>query len=623
MNLISVENVAVAYGVRQILEGAQFGLNRGEKVALVGPNGSGKSTLVRLILGREQPDTGRVSRMNGLKMATLDQNPEFQAGHTLLQAVLWARPDILKALNQWKKVIASEDMEQMASLQEELERMGAWQLEDQARASLKRLGFEDENRRIEGLSGGERKKLALARLFFEPAELLILDEPTNHLDVDSIEWLEERLKAFEGSVLLITHDRYFLENICTRILEIHRHRIYSFEGNYSDWLEARALRDDIEDRTQQALGSFLKRELEWVRRQPRARGTKSKSRLERFDDARQKVERSLDPLQAFQFTLAHRLGNIILEWGQLGHRFEGEWLFQNSAHKVLKGERIGIVGPNGAGKSTFLRIATSQLEPVAGHVKQGQNTVFSFLSQDRTLPVPGGTVMEQIRHFGETAPSANGRMGIMPFLERFGFSGDTWTQKAAQLSGGERARLLMACMVAQGANFLILDEPTNDLDLDSMRLLEEALIAFEGAAFIVSHDRWFLDRVATTILEIGVTNPPLITAGNFSIFKALKEASQSEAVETSKEVKAAGSRPERRKKLFGFKEQKELEEVEIMVSELELRVEALNEALVSDPSDYEACARISAELTEAKSLLDEKIQRWAELEEMKEEDLNS
>ncbi|MBW7875880.1 MAG: ABC-F family ATP-binding cassette domain-containing protein [Candidatus Cloacimonetes bacterium] len=627
MNVLSVDQVSHSYGVKPVLNQVSFGLNMGEKAGLIGANGSGKSTILRLILGLETPDKGRIHLNQQVKLAFLPQEPELDPGDTVLQAVLRTRPEIHQALKEYaelteKLALYPEDAQILQKLEQAqfvLEKMGAWELEDEARRSLKQLGITDFSRLVGGMSGGEQKKVALAALFLQPSEFLLLDEPTNHLDTQSIEWLEERLLDYTKTMLLITHDRYFLSRITSRILDLDMGKLTPFEGNYSEYLVHKATQMEVDAQTLKSTQSFLKRELEWVRRMPRARGTKSKYRLDQYDEIKSSLSFRPRPMDEFRFPMGRRLGNRILEWTNLGKQYDGKWLFRHGVHKVLAGEKIGIVGRNGAGKSTFLRCLLGEIKADEGFCEPGQNTEFAYLTQKRLLPDENLSVYQAMEDLGEAIPIGNQKLSLYSYLERFDFKGDTIHKRISRLSGGERARLLLARMVASQGNFLILDEPTNDLDLPTLRLLEEAIFEFEGSCLIVSHDRWFLDRTCNAIMEIGEDETPFYTAGNYTLYRLLKDRIREKAEEKPESQIEKGkseTRGVRVKKGLSFKEQQELKQVEEKIAEIELRLKSIGNELESG-KDYTQFQALGKEQEKLQTELSQLFDRWEALEMIK------
>ena len=627
-NILSIREIFKTYGSRQILNNLSFGMDSKAKVGLVGANGSGKSTLIKIILGLDEPDQGEVHRNKSVKFGYLSQEPKFENKGNLFEVVLSDQKKILSLLDRFEKLsmeIAEEPskLPQLEQLQLELEACDAWNVENEVRQSLALMGFKDLSRSIEGLSGGEQKKIALARLFLQKPDFMLLDEPTNHLDTLTIEWLENRLQDFDGALLLITHDRYFLQRVINKIAEIDRGILRVYDGNYDRYLESKAHQAEVEQRTRHNHMRFLQREYQWMQKMPRARGTKSKSRVQTFEKVKTELSPKIVPLEEFQFGLAHRLGDRVLEWNQLGKAYGG-WLFRNSCHKMLAKERLGITGRNGAGKSTLVKVLLGELKPDEGSVLPGSNTRFCYFDQQRIHLDPEKTVLQSFEEYGETIQTDRGRMHVKAFLERFLFNRDRLGIRIESLSGGEKARLMLARMVANPGNLMILDEPTNDLDLDTLRFLEEALAAYPGCAIVVSHDRYFLDRVCTSIMEIGEQTTPLITTGNYSFLQWIKQQdrdkTKSENQSSNKlhiDHQRSSGKP-KEKKRFGNKQDRRLKEIESQIHSLEEKQIELKNQLENpkegEPINY---AKLGQDLHLFEEQLEALYHEWEELENLR------
>jgi len=626
MNWLSLHQIHKDFGVKKVLEDLTFGVSQGQKIGIIGANGSGKSTLMRIIMDLEKPDRGTVHRNKSINFAYLSQEPDLLDENTVFQEVLSERSEELKLLEDFHQLSAAldshdNDLEKLERLQERMETGGCWDLENKVKQYLHQVGIHNLQTKISSLSGGEKKKIALAKLFINKADFLLLDEPTNHLDTQTIEWLEEMLQNFEGALLMITHDRYFLTRVTDGIADLRKGRMKFYPGDYQKYLQNISQEQHIEYRTQKNILSFISRELQWVQKMPRARGTKANSRLKTFDKASQTAIRnkaqSLKPMEEFQFGLHQKLGNTILEWGQLGKKYEN-WMFRNSSHKVLEGEKIGIIGRNGAGKSTFIKVIMQQVKPDEGWIQKGINTEFCYFDQDRLALRDDDTVQQTLAEYGDYILLDRQRLHISAYLERFHFPRETFRKKVKILSGGEKARLLLAKLVASRGNFLILDEPTNDLDLDTLRILEEAISAYQGCAFIVSHDRYFLDRVCNSILEISDTSPPLYSSGNYTQFQSLKQAQKVQSVGEHKSNRSEGKSPrERKKKAFGFKETRELEALEVEIEALEEKINEIQKRL-EGPLEPEEYRTVSEEFQFTKTSLERAYERWEILESLKE-----
>jgi ABC transport system ATP-binding/permease protein len=626
MNWLSIHQLSKQFGVKKVLSEVTFGMEQGQKIGLVGANGSGKSTLFKIIMGLETPDSGTVHRNKSISFASLSQEPGLTDSNTVFQEVLEERIEELSLLEDYHLLSTNltdannSKIEELERLQDRLETLDCWDLENKVKQYLNQVGITDLQRRIGDLSGGEKKKIALAKVFINKAEFLLLDEPTNHLDTQTIEWLEIMLKEFKGSLILITHDRYFLTHVTDTIADLRKGCLKVYPGNYHRYLESVSHEQEVDYRTQKNTLSYLRRELQWVQKMPRARGTKSRSRLQSFDKAKDGVSEAqalnIKPLEEFQFGLHRRLGNTILEWGQLGKKFD-QWLFRNSTHKILNEEKIGIIGRNGSGKSTFIKVFLGELKADEGWIEKGIHTEFCYFDQARLALKDEETVLESLKELGEVIQLEKQRFHIHAYLERFHFPRESFKKKVKLLSGGEKARLLLAKLVASKGNFLVLDEPTNDLDLDTLRILEEAICAYKGCAFIISHDRYFLDRTCNAILEVGVEETPFYSTGNYSYFRQVKANREEKRSEEIIEKPQTQSKPKARKQAFGYKESRELENLEPAISELEETIAELESKLES-PLEPDAYKPLGDALEAQKINLEKAYQRWETLEALKE-----
>jgi ABC transport system ATP-binding/permease protein len=623
VTLISARGVSKIYGRRTVLEDVSITIDERDRVGLIGINGAGKSTLIRILLGQEDADGGEIQRKRGLTVRCVEQSPKLDPEQTVLEAVksgLEKNAEVKRRLEQlMRKIDETEDEAQLAVLIEaqslasdELDRAGGWNVEHRAEAAMSALSVPEGSRKIGTLSQGEMRRVALCAGLLSAPELLVLDEPTNHIDVRAIEWLEQTLVDYRGALLLVTHDRYFLDRVATRHAELDRGSLSLYEGNYSEYLVARAERDALEAKVEHKRRRAIENELQWVRRRAPARTTKQKARLERFDAlvaARPKMNAG-----DVELRLPHppRIGKTILELSGVSKSFGGPKLIDRLDLLLAKGDRLAIIGPNGAGKTTLLRMIIGELTPDEGTITHGLNTMVAYADQRRILD-ESNTVLEEVSgdsdfiHVGETAVPVHG------FLSGLLFDGDAQRTKIAALSGGEKSRVALAKALRVTANLLILDEPTNDLDLGTLRVLEDALLAYPGCVLVVSHDRYFLDRVSTGALVFeGEGKVVRHEGGAMRHFDRLEE----EKAPAPKEVKPARVKAEGPRKL-SFKEKRELEGMEAAILEAEAKVSAL-EAELSDP---EAAKRLAqkmgakiAELDAAKAEVDRLYARWAELE---------
>ncbi|MDP6978515.1 MAG: ABC-F family ATP-binding cassette domain-containing protein [Myxococcota bacterium] len=641
MPVIDCRNIVKTFGDRTILANATFTIRRGERVGLVGNSGSGKSTLARVIAGLEPRDGGEISLRRGARIDVLEQEPRFEPGMTAREVVLgnlvaWGKAkdaydEVTAEISSAATTTSDAAMEALVHRQAEavdaVERLGGWERKHEAEAIVDHLGIEDAGRLVEDMSGGERRRVALARLLVGEPDLAILDEPTNHLDIETIEWLETFLRdRFRGALLLITHDRYILDHVATRTLELHDGELDSYDGGYETYLEAKAERVAQSERVERNRQNFLRRELEWLRRGPKARRTKQKARIDRAHEAlgkkAPKAERVAD-LRAETM----RQGKTILQTNALTLQRDGRVLIDSLDLALSAGDRIGIVGPNGIGKSSLLLCLLGELEPASGNVDVGSTTRIGSLDQGRTGLDDDATVREAATGDRGYVEQGGEPLRVGSYLERFLFDNAAQRKKVGVLSGGERSRVCLARLLCEKTNLLLLDEPTNDLDVSTLGALEAMLLEYEGSALIVSHDRWFLDRVATSILAFEADGEGRVELfrGNYSEYAEKRAAERRRAASASvgaafvkpgAAAKPVASAPAPSQKLT-FKEKRELEGLVERVEAADAEVAAI-EARLSDPETYKDASVDVAELTRqleaARELASELFERWEALE---------
>jgi ATP-binding cassette subfamily F protein uup len=635
--VLTAKELRRAYGPHNVLDGVSLSVHSGERVGLVGNNGSGKSTLARILAAVEGPDTGEVAWRRDAAVQYLPQEPSFDGDPTAYDVAM-------EGLGEWRRARARYDeisdrmarqqgdldalLEEQSQAAAEIERRGGWEIAHQAEAILGHLGVERLEQRVSTMSGGERRRVALARILVARPELAVLDEPTNHLDADTIDWLEQHLSnEFPGALLLITHDRYLLDRVVTRTLELDHGSLHSYEGGWEAYLEAKAERLAHEARAEANRQRFLKRELEWLRRQPKARGTKQKARVQRVGEARQPKTPKRKQVADLQMDSV-RSGRTILELHDLTLEAGGKRLIGGLDLHLTAADRIGIVGRNGSGKTSLLRSILGELEPTAGEVVKGKNTKIAYLAQSRASLDDDASIHENVAG-KRTEVEVGGRlMDIRSYLGQFLFEPGRIRQPVGSLSGGERARVALARLLLEPANLLLLDEPTNDLDVDTLGALEQMLTSFPGSALVVTHDRYFLDRIATSILAFEGEGRVLRYEGNYSTYRSLRaEAEQQRAQQQRAEQKRARASdntapPQQAPKGLSSKERKELDDVLQQVDEAEQRVSELEQQL-SDPDLYakrgEDVPGIQAELERVRQERDRAMERWEELEALREE----
>ncbi len=615
-SIISANELVVRYSSHTVLDGATLAIQQGDRIGLVGRNGCGKSTFLKILAGENVGDSGEVTQKRGLVTGYLPQNFELDDEATVHDNVMAGAQRILDLIEEYEST--PPESHKAAELMDEIIHLDGWDLEQRAQSLLTHLHAPAPDRIAGHLSGGEKRRVALCRALISRPDFLILDEPTNHLDTGSIEWLETFLSRYQGTCLFVTHDRYFLDRIATKIVEIRRGKCDTYQGNYTDFLLSRAERDMAEARNEHKRQRFLKRELDWVRRGPKARTTKAKDRMDRyFEIAGQEApEEELDV--DLIIPTPPKLGNKIIDVRGVGMAFDdAPWLFSNFNLSLEGGQRLGIVGRNGVGKSTLLKIILGQLKPLEGKVDIGIKTEINFIDQNRLLLDDEKSVFEEVGEGQESVKLGTETLGLRAYLRRFLFTEERINTKIKLLSGGERSRVMLAKILKRGGNVLVLDEPTNDLDLNTLRLLEEALCAFKGCVIVVSHDRYFLNRVCTDILAFEGDGILDYQVGNYDYYLEKKAArAATKTVYKSASPKKQTPKKDRPRKLK-WAEAKELETIEDTILTAEENVTRL-ETIFNAPDFYEKYAdnwkELEAELEEAKEKVSQLYTRWEELE---------
>ncbi len=620
--VISAKDLNLQFSLQQVFKDATMAVHEGEKVGLVGRNGSGKSSLMRIIVGTDKPDSGIVSRRNKLIVGYLAQEFVLDDQKTVIENVRAGAQDVLDMIERYESGEVSGDQE--AELLHEISHRGGWDLDSSISTAMNELGVPAADRLVKDLSGGEKRRLALAAALVAQPDLLLLDEPTNHLDAESILWLEKYLKDFQGAVLFVTHDRYFLDRVATRIMEIDDARIYSHPGNYTAYLESKAVREGIEANQERRRQSFLRHELEFVRAGVKAQRSKARARLDNFD----RVNSEDAPEQELTMDLIipppQPLANIIIDAEGIGASLPDRWLFSGLDLSFEPGTCTGIIGRNGLGKTTLLRILMGLQEPSEGKITIGKRTIFNYVDQQRLLLNPENSVMEEVAGTSDFVSFGEEKLHVRTYLRRFLFTDERVTMRVRELSGGEQSRVLLAKILRRGGNFLILDEPTNDLDLQTMRVLEEAVLAFKGCVLVVSHDRYFLDRVCDRIVAFEGQGRISLCAGNYSYYQekraqvASAELAMVNAAAKKPKFVAAPSTANVRK--ISNKELREHSDLEVQMAKLESDIAEL-EAQLADPQFFVTkAAEVNdylKKVEQKKAELEKRFMRWAELEEIK------
>jgi len=635
---LTADHLTKTYGPATVLRDASFAIELGEKVGLVGANGAGKSTLARILAGVEEPDGGIVARNRSVRVMYLSQEPEIDPNHTAYQAVeesleRWRAATVrYEAVSAQLATATPAEAEALAHTQTELaaeiEGLGGWDPRHKILAVLGHLGVINPQQKVGELSGGERRRVALARILVAVPEMAILDEPTNHLDVETAEWLENHLaEEFPGAILLVTHDRYFLDRVVTRTVELDRGTLFNYEGNYTTYLEAKSERLAVEARTEARRMNLLRREREWLSRGPAARTTKQKARIHRAEALGDTVQRDRRVEESAVFQAASvRTGKRILELHGVGKRYdEGRWLMRGLELYLTPGERLGVVGRNGSGKTTLLRMILGEEAPTEGEVILGQNTKIAYFDQGRADLDDTKSIWDNLYEGTDKIRVGEQYIQLQTYLERFLFDGHKQRQLVGSLSGGERARVALAKMLRGDANLLILDEPTNDLDLPTLGSLEEMLTEWPGCALVVTHDRWFLDRVATHMLVFEGDGEVIHTAGDWSTWRAMKAARARQAqaatvtqpMDAVRPARKGDGAKETKDKGLTMSERKELETLPETIDATE-RALAEMEARLADPGLYagdgEAVKTLMTDMEMRRGRLDAMMARWEALE---------
>jgi len=597
MNLLSIENLAKSYGERVLFEKASFGVDEGDKIGLIGVNGTGKSTFLKVVAGVEPPDAGKINWASNVRVGWLPQNPDFNPESTVLEQVFSGSSPILHLIREYEEALEqaqahpadTQRQEKLIRLSQRMDSQNAWQLESNAKTILSKLGIAEASAKVGSLSGGQRKRVALAIALVNPADLLILDEPTNHIDNEMVAWLEEYLQAFRGALLMVTHDRYFLDRVTNRIIEIDKGRLYSYSGNYGDFLESKASREELQENMERKRQSLLRTELAWIRRGAQARSTKQKARIERFEMLNaQSITRPDGKLE--MEVGAARLGRKIIDLDHIVKNFGDKALIRDFSYHLLRDDRMGIIGPNGCGKSTLLNLIAGRLVADAGTVDVGQTVKIGYFSQESSEMDESLRVIDYIREEANFIETVDGdTISASQMLERFLFPpGLQWTP-IAKLSGGEKRRLYLLRILMSAPNILLLDEPTNDLDIQTLGILEDYLDDFPGAVVAVSHDRYFLDRVAEKIFAFEGGGAIRQYPGGYSDYlknKPPQEATVEQKVRPGGDKKPAAPAEAKRPRKFTFKEQREYEQIDAVIAATEKQLQELGAAIYAAGSDF-------------------------------------
>ncbi len=615
MNLLSVEGISKAYGERIIFEPLSFGISKGQKIALIAKNGSGKTTILKIIAQQDTPDTGLVNFRKGTQVSYLPQDPVLDSNKTVEEIILASGNQILEVIATYEKALQNpEDAESYQKAFEAMEQHQAWDFETQYKQLLSKLKLDDLTLKASALSGGQKKRLALCSALLEKPDLLILDEPTNHLDLEMIEWLEAYFIKEKLTLLMVTHDRYFLERVCNEIIELDEGALYSYKGSYSYFLEKRAARmEQLETEAHKTKRHFSK-ELEWMRRQPKARTTKSKSRIDDFNTIKAKAQQRRNEHEVQLEINMERLGSKMIEMHRVSKAFGDKIILQGFDYNYQRNDRIGIIGNNGTGKSTFLKLLTDTVKPDGGKIIRGETLKFGYYTQEGIVVKPGQKVIEVIQEFGEFIPLKKGRkISAQQLLERFLFDRKKQYDFVEKLSGGERKRLYLCTVLIQNPNFLILDEPTNDLDIVTLNVLENFLLDFPGCLIVVSHDRYFMDKIVDHLFIFRGEGKIEDFPGNYSDFRAYEGlVPASENTEKKPKTEWKNKSDDKTENKPSYEEQKVLKKLEKEIATLESKKESLQSQFTDDSLSPEEIKALSITLKTVEETLEEKTDEWLE-----------
>ena len=617
---LQIENLTKSFGDRLLFGDVTFGVFEGDKIGLIAKNGSGKTTLLRIIAGEEDYDSGAVVFRNDLKVAFLHQMPEFDLNLMVIDVCLSGNDAITETIKEYEDSLATGDAVLMANAISRMDAVGGWDYEDRMKQVLTQLNITDFNQPVRELSGGQRKRLALAKAIISNPDFLILDEPTNHLDVEMIEWLEDYLKRSRMTLLMVTHDRYFLDRVCTKIIELDDKQIYSYDGNYDYYLSKREERINAQNAELAKVKNLLRTELEWMRRQPQARGTKAKYRIDAFYDLSERAKFKRDDSSVSLTVNSSYIGNKIFEARNVSKKFGDRVILDNFSYVFARYEKLGIIGDNGVGKSTFIKLLQGIEQVDSGSFDIGETVKFGYYSQEGIQFDENEKVIDAVRKIAEVVCfDEKTRYTASQFLQLFLFSPSAQQDYIGKLSGGEKRRLYLATVLMHKPNFLILDEPTNDLDIVTLEILEDYLQKFNGCVIIVSHDRFFMDRTVDHLFVFEGNGRIKDFPGNYSEYREWKSLQKEEdvAVKEKKSIQRKSQDDNRQKsKRLTFNERKEFESLSVEIESLESEKKTLEDELSSGQiSDYEQVAEKSKRISEIIGLLDEKEMRWLELSE--------
>ena len=632
--ILTIENLCKTYGEKVLFNNVNFSLSDGDKVGIVGVNGTGKSTFIKVIAGIVPKDSGTITTGKNTKISYLEQDKVFEPEHTVLMEVFKGTQPLMRALYDYELALQASQknpqdidlQKKIITLSSKIDELNGWQLESDAKTILTKLGIMDFSAKTKTLSGGQQKRLALATALIQPCDLLLLDEPTNHLDSETIAWLEEYLRKLKTALIMVTHDRYFLDSVATKILELDKGNSYIYTGNYTQFLELKNQRLEREEASEQKRQNFLRNELKWIRRGAQARSTKQRARIQRFEEVKnQKVNIDHSKIEIGMAT--SRLGRTVIELENVNYAVDDKTIVKDFTYTVLRNDRIGILGPNGSGKTTLLNIIAGKLTPTSGTVTIGQTVKIGYFTQKNIAMDERLRPIEYIKEEANYLTLADGtKLSASQLMERFLFPGTLQWTPIAKLSGGEKRRLYLLRILMSAPNVLLLDEPTNDLDLETMSILEEFIDNFNGAIIFVSHDRFFIDRLADKVFVYQKDGSLRQYPGGYSYYKGIEEQeqqtmqAQTQQSMPKKEVKPAKTREKANApKKLSFKEQREYDEREAIIAETEGELKVVQLQMTQNASDYGKLNELTKEETRLQEKLDYLMERWAYLEEIVEQ----
>lgn len=629
MNYLSAENLTKSFSEKILFDSISFGIAKGEKVALVARNGTGKTTLMRILAGLESPDAGQVTTRKDIRVVYLDQDPKLDPQLTILEALFQDDNPVVRVIKDYEACLevnaeapTEESQTELNELINKMEEANAWDYETRVRQVLSRLDIHHLNQKIASLSGGQKKRIALAKVLLEPADLILMDEPTNHLDVEMVEWLEDYLSQSALSIFLVTHDRYFLDNVCNKIMELDKGKLFAYDGNFSYFLEKKLEREENESSEMDKARNILRSELEWIRRQPKARGTKSKSRVDLFYELQEKTSGRRSEEKMKLDVKMNRIGGKVIEMKKVYKSFDKLKILQGFDYTFKTGERIGIVGKNGCGKTTFLNMLIGAEQPDSGKINVGETIVFGYYSQQGLSLKEDKRVIEVVKDHAEMIQLSDGtKVQASQFLNLFQFPPEQQHTFVSKLSGGERRRLHLLTVLVKNPNFLILDEPTNDLDLITLGVLEDFLYHYKGCLVVVSHDRYFMDKLVDHMFIFEGDGKVRDFNGTYSDYHREKEAkARAEAKVKTQESRLTKEKPvaenAKEKKKFSYKEKLEFETLEKEIAALEQEKLKLGELLSDPAAGHEDLTKWAERMNEVIRGIDEKSMRWLELSEI-------